>query len=465
MKSNLFTARRRRGLAASAAAAGVSTLVAFTLALLPSSASAVATAVDLGTASSFAVLGGQTVTNTGPSTINGDLGVSPGTAITGFPPGTVNGAVHAADAVALQAQSDLVTAYNDAAGQATSASISGDLGGQTLVPGVYTASSSIQLTGTLTLDAQGNPNAVFVFQVGSTLITASASNVLLINGAQPCNVFWQVGSSATLGTNSNFVGNILALTSISATTGAVIAGRALARNGSVTLDTNTITVPACSTSPTGTPTGTSSPTQTATGTPTQTATGTPTQTATGTPTQTATGTPTQTATGTPTQTATGTPTQTATGTPTQTATGTPTQTATGTPTQTATGTPTQTATGTPTQTATGTPTQTATGTPTQTATGTPTQTATGTPTQTATGTPTKTATGTPTRTATGTPTRTATGTPTHTRTGKPTASSSSGGGGLANTGGGSGMLTVLPIGLAILTGGALLFRRPRYSRH
>ncbi|MGI9083695.1 MAG: ice-binding family protein [Aeromicrobium sp.] len=211
-----------------------------------SPAAAVATQVDLGTASSFSVLGGSTVTNTGSSVISGDLGVSPGTAVTGFPPGIVLGTIHENDAVAAQAQADLTTAYNNAAGQASDVTLaSAELGGLTLVPGVYTASSSAQLTGTLTLDAQGDPNAVFIFQIGSTLTTASNSSVLLINGADPCNVFWQVGSSAILGTNTTFVGTIMALTSVTVNTGASIDGRALARNGAVTLDTNRITTPDC----------------------------------------------------------------------------------------------------------------------------------------------------------------------------------------------------------------------------
>jgi ice-binding like protein len=220
--------------------------------------SARAASVPLGTADSFAVLAGSTVTNTGASVISGDLGVSPGTAATGFPPGTVSaGTVHGADAVAQQAQRDLVIAYNDAAGRSSTGTISADLAGSTLTPGVYTSASSLGLSGALTLDAQGNPNAVFVFQAGSTLTTGSGSRVLLIGGAQACNVFWQVGSSATIGTGSAFIGNVLALTSISLTTGATLNGRALARNGAVTLDTNTITKAACapptSTPPTGTP--------------------------------------------------------------------------------------------------------------------------------------------------------------------------------------------------------------------
>ncbi len=256
MNSNTLTVPRRRGFAARVSTALTLALTAAGMAVLPTSAYAIGVAVPLGTAASFAVLAGQSVTNTGPSTITGDVGVSPGTSVTGFPPGTVNGVIHSADAVALQAQTDLTVAYNNAAGQASDASVSGDLGGRTLNPGVYTASSSIGLTGTLTLDAHGDPNAVWIFQVGSTLTTASASKVLLVNGAAPCNVFWKIGSSATIGTNSTFVGNILALTSISATTGATIDGRALARNGSVTLDTNTITRETCSTG--GTTSGTTS---------------------------------------------------------------------------------------------------------------------------------------------------------------------------------------------------------------
>lgn len=226
-------------------------VLAITLAatvLLGGGASAAPSPVDLGTAEGFAVLGGQTVTNTGPSVITGDLGVSPGTAVTGFPPGVVSppGAVHAADAVALQAQSDLTIAYNTAAGLPCVADLTGlDLGGLTLTAGVYCFSSSAQLTGTLTLDGQGDPEANFVFKTGSTLVTASGSTVVLINQAQPCRVFHQIGSSATLGTNSNFVGTIMALTSVTATTGSSVQGRLLARNGAVTLDTNSVTRPAC----------------------------------------------------------------------------------------------------------------------------------------------------------------------------------------------------------------------------
>lgn len=205
-------------------------------------------APNLGTAATYSVLGGQTVTNTGASTLSGDLGVNPGTAITGFPPGIVGGATHAGDAPALQAQSDLTIAYDAARLSPSTANVSGDLVGRTLTAGVYTSASDLQLSGTLTLDGQNDPDAVFIFQTTSALTTASASNVNVINGAQACNVFWQVGSSATLGTASAFRGTIMALTSISVQTGAVIKGRTLARNGQVSLDTNTFVTPNCGTS-------------------------------------------------------------------------------------------------------------------------------------------------------------------------------------------------------------------------
>ncbi|MFJ5221232.1 ice-binding family protein [Streptomyces sp. NPDC088354] len=191
----------------------------------------------------FAVLGGQSVTNTGLSDVTGDLGVSPGVSVTGFPPGQVHGTIHVADADALAAHADLVATYDSAVAQIPDAGISGDLGGLTLTPGVYNADTSIALTGTLTLDAQGNRNADWVFQIGSTLTTATASRVLLINGATARNVIWQIGSSATLGPNTDFTGRILALTSITTNAGTTIHGQAMAINGSVTLDTNTITRP------------------------------------------------------------------------------------------------------------------------------------------------------------------------------------------------------------------------------
>lgn len=223
--------------------------------LLASSAGAAE--VPLGTAGSFAVLAGSTVTNTGPSLISGDLGVSPGSAVTGFPPGTLTaGTMHAGDAVALQAQSDLTIAYDDAFGRTGGAAISAPLGGgETLVAGVYTSAADIAVGGDLTLDGGGDPNSVFVFQAKTgTLITAAGTTsgipntrVLLRNGAQACNVFWQVGSSATIQTATQFAGNILALTAISMKTGATLHGRALARNAAVTLDNNRITRAECST--------------------------------------------------------------------------------------------------------------------------------------------------------------------------------------------------------------------------
>lgn len=200
--------------------------------------------VDLGSAAKFAVLAGQTVTNTGLTIINGDLGVWPGSAVTGFGPGEVNGTIHAGDVPAQHAQASLTIAYDDAAARTTGVvGVAGDLGGQTLGPGLYKSTSTLAITGDLTLDAEGNKNAVFIFQIASGLTVGSTSGVVLSGGAQAANVFWQVGSSATLGTGSYLKGTILALTSISLATGATLDGRALARNGEVTLQANVITVP------------------------------------------------------------------------------------------------------------------------------------------------------------------------------------------------------------------------------
>jgi hypothetical protein len=203
---------------------------------------AYADSITLGTAGSYAVLAGSTVTNTGSSVLNGDLGLSPGSSVTGFPPGIVNGTINVANSPALQAQSDLTTAYNAAMGLSPTATLTGqNLGGMVLTPGVYFFASSAQLTGKLTLNSLGNPNALFVFRIGSTLTTASSSSVIFSNSLADPNVFWQVGSSATLGTTTAFQGNILALTSITLNTGATIGcGSALARNGGVTLDSNVI---------------------------------------------------------------------------------------------------------------------------------------------------------------------------------------------------------------------------------
>jgi hypothetical protein len=187
------------------------------------------------------------VTNAGETTVYGDLGVSPGLAITGFPPGLVlEGAMRAGGALALQAQNDVTAAYLELAGDRCAVDLSGqDLGGRTLTQGVYCFSSEAQLTGTLTLDAQGDPGAVFVFQIGSKLTTASNASVVLINGGQDCRTFWQVGSSATLRTDTVFAGSILALTSIALQTGATVSGRALARNGAVTMDASHVFVRRC----------------------------------------------------------------------------------------------------------------------------------------------------------------------------------------------------------------------------
>lgn len=204
------------------------------------------TAPPLGGAAAFEILGGSTVTNTGATTtIVGSVGVSPGTAITGLPSGQpTGGTVHAGDAVAATAQTDLTTAYNNLAARPCNVTMDGvDLGGRTLSGGVYCFSTSAQLTGTLTLDGQGNSNAVFVFKIGSTLTTASGAAVVMTGGAQARNVFWQVGSSATLGTNTAFQGNVIALASITLNGGTSINGRALARGGAVTLDTNAATLP------------------------------------------------------------------------------------------------------------------------------------------------------------------------------------------------------------------------------
>ena len=214
--------------------------------LLAQTAIAALAPVGLGTAGAFAVLAGETITNTGPTTITGDVGLHPGSAVTGFASVTLNGSQHVADGVALQAKNDLVTAYNDAAGRTPATTVATELGGQSLKAGVYNSTAgTFGVTGTLTLDAEGDSHAVFIFQAASTLITAPASGVSLVNGAQACNVYWQVGSSATLDTTTSFKGTILALTSIALKTGATLEGRALARNGEVTLDSNVITRPAC----------------------------------------------------------------------------------------------------------------------------------------------------------------------------------------------------------------------------
>ena len=202
--------------------------------------------VALGAAGRFAVLAGSTVTNTALlTTVNGDLGASPGTAVTGFPPGVVNGTIHKGDPVAAQAKLDLTKAYNDAAGRSVGrVSVAGNLGGMTLLPGLYKSTSSLAISsGDLTLDAQGDANAVFIFRMASTLTTTAGRRVILSGGAKASKIYWQVGSSATLGSTSVFKGNILAAISITLKTGATLEGRALARSGAVTLDGNTINRP------------------------------------------------------------------------------------------------------------------------------------------------------------------------------------------------------------------------------
>ncbi|AWB88321.1 ice-binding family protein [Homoserinimonas hongtaonis] len=236
------------GLVRLSAALGLSVVLA--CATVPSSASAAEAPVGLGTATDFAVVAGSAITNTGTSVIEGNVGIFPGTAITGLLPADVQGTVHTTDAVALQAQADVTTAYNDAAGRTPTESGVTELGGRTLTSGVYSG-GTLGLTGTVTLN--GDANSVFIFQTASTLITASASRVVLTGGATSCNVYWQVGSSATLGTGSTLVGSVLALTSITANTATTVEGRLLARNDAVTLDSTTIAVDATCTAGVVTP--------------------------------------------------------------------------------------------------------------------------------------------------------------------------------------------------------------------
>jgi hypothetical protein len=213
------------------------------------SAAACTPIVPMGTACSFGILGGSTVTSLGPSVVTGNIGVWPGSAITGFPPGTLTGTEYADDAVAMTAQGDLTTAYNYAAAAAGGAVLPADIGGETLAPGVYKTTSgqpSLGITGNLTLDGGGDSTAVWIFQIISTLTTADTnSQVILTNGANDHNVFWQVGSSATLGTTTTFAGTVMAQASVSLNTGATLNGRALARTGGVTLLSNPVNVPPC----------------------------------------------------------------------------------------------------------------------------------------------------------------------------------------------------------------------------
>jgi len=198
-------------------------------------------------AANFASLAGTTITNTGPTIITGDVGLSPGSAVTGFPPGTIIPAIgnpHINDVVANKAKLDLTAAYLFLAGKPPGTSVSGNIGGTTRAPGTYTSSSTLAISsGNLTLDAGGNANAVFIFQIASALTVTSGRQVILAGSAQAKNVYWQVGSDVTLGTTSVFKGNILALSSITLQTGATLVGRTFARNGALTLDNNIVTKP------------------------------------------------------------------------------------------------------------------------------------------------------------------------------------------------------------------------------
>jgi hypothetical protein len=238
--SGLFTAGTTTGTYTNTIRASSGNISGFATAIVTASASPV-----LGSAVTYGILAGSTVTCVTGGTINADVGVSPGSTTTGFPPCVITGNTNLANAAAAQAQLDLTTAYNYLAGRPCGTVVTpADLGGRTLAPGIYCTASSMAVTGTVTLDGQGNANAVWVFQMGSTLTTGTTANIALIGGAQAKNVWWQVGSSATLGTGTTFRGNILALTTITLVDNATMLGRALARNGAVSLGTNnTITLP------------------------------------------------------------------------------------------------------------------------------------------------------------------------------------------------------------------------------
>jgi type VI secretion system secreted protein VgrG len=212
--------------------------------------------VNLGSSAAFAILAGTTATVTGAGTISGNVGIYPGTAwVPGTPPVTVHGTIYAGGPIAAQAQADLTTAYNDAAGRSVAPiTVAGNIGGQTLAPGLYKSTSSLAISsGDLTLDGGGNANAVWIFQIASTLTTTSGRQVILAGGANAANIFWQVGTSATIGTTSAFQGNILAAISISMLTGSTLSGRALAMGGAVSIDTgggSSATIPVAPTAPT-----------------------------------------------------------------------------------------------------------------------------------------------------------------------------------------------------------------------
>lgn len=227
------------------AIAVIAGVVVYYVAYRPGTGSCTQNTVALGSSANFAVLAYSTVTNNGKTNVTGDLGLSPGTSVTGFPPGTVTGTQHITDPTAATAQTEAKAAYNDAQGRTLCpTTVSGNLGGQTLAPGLYKSTSSLEISsGDLTLDAKGDANAVFIFQISSTLTTTSTRHIMLAGSAVAKNIFWAVGSSATLGTNSTFQGTIMAYSSVTLTTGATLNGRALAQTGAVTLDTNTVTKP------------------------------------------------------------------------------------------------------------------------------------------------------------------------------------------------------------------------------
>jgi len=273
----------RRGSARHALLAAVA--VGAAIVLSTTSAGAAQAPVGLGTSGSFGVLAGSGITNTGPTVITGDIGSFPTPSETGLGSVVLTGTDHRGDAVTQQAKTDLTTAYNVAAAATPTTSVPAELGGTTLTPGVYNG-ATLQITGTLTLNTGGDPNAVFIFQTASTLVTASNSSVIVLNGGRACNVFWQVSSSATLGTGSALIGTVLASTSITASTRATVQGRLLAQNGAVTLDTNTITNQGCAqpttttTTPASTTAAPTASTTTAAPTTTTTTTAAPTTTTT-----------------------------------------------------------------------------------------------------------------------------------------------------------------------------------------
>ena len=237
------TSRVLRKVSALGAVLGLSAATVASV-MITGAAAATPTAINLRSAAAASVIAGAGVTNTGPSVLSLDVDTSPTAAITGFPPGTTAGTRHPADAVALAAQHDLTSAYNAAASATSTNDVTGvDLSGKTLTQGVYSASSAMTLNGPAPLTLSGNANSVFIFQAGSTLGTGANSSVRITGGVQACNVFWQVGASATLGASSAFAGNILALSSITVADGVTVHGRALARNGSVTLANDTFTSP------------------------------------------------------------------------------------------------------------------------------------------------------------------------------------------------------------------------------